>query len=86
MASFSAPHPVFALLDRVWELRENVSAYDASHLTRAELIRCPITVVPAGRTSTRAGQAARPSPIGTSYFLFLARAFSPAGLPVVRAE
>jgi predicted nucleic acid-binding protein len=56
-------YPVFALLDRVWELRDNLSAYDASYvalaelldctlltadaqLSRATVIRCPITVVP----------------------------------------
>jgi len=55
-------YPVFALLERVWKLR-NLSAYDASYVALAELldcdlltadarlsrvpgIRCPVTVVP----------------------------------------
>ncbi len=33
-------HPVGGLLDRVWELRENVSAYDASYLALAEALDC----------------------------------------------
>ena len=33
-------YPVFALLDRVWELRENLSAYDASYVALAELLNC----------------------------------------------
>ena len=33
-------HPVVGLLDRVWELRENVSAYDASYLALAEALGC----------------------------------------------
>lgn len=33
-------YPVFALLDRVWELRDNVSAYDASYVALAELLEC----------------------------------------------
>ena len=35
-------YPVFSLLDRVWELRENLSAYDASYLAVAELLECPL--------------------------------------------
>ena len=35
-------YPVFSLLDRVWELRENVSAYDASYVALAELLDCPL--------------------------------------------
>ncbi|HET9015495.1 MAG TPA: type II toxin-antitoxin system VapC family toxin [Thermomicrobiaceae bacterium] len=55
-----AVHP---LLERIWELRHNLSAYDAGYvalaealdcglvtadarLTRAGVLRCPITVVP----------------------------------------
>ena len=56
-------YPGVFLLDRMWELRENLSAYDASYvalaerlgcnlltadarLSRAQNIRCPVTVVP----------------------------------------
>lgn len=35
-----ARYPVFALLDRVWELRDNLSAYDASYVALAELLQC----------------------------------------------
>jgi predicted nucleic acid-binding protein len=37
-----ARHPVGGLLDRVWELRENVSAYDASYLALAEALGCSL--------------------------------------------
>ena len=30
----------FTLLDRVWELRESLSAYDASYVALAELLDC----------------------------------------------
>jgi predicted nucleic acid-binding protein len=33
-------YPVFALLERVWELREHLSAYDASYVALAELLNC----------------------------------------------
>lgn len=33
-------YPVFALLARVWELRENASAYDASYVALAESLGC----------------------------------------------
>ncbi|MBA2420226.1 MAG: type II toxin-antitoxin system VapC family toxin [Thermoleophilaceae bacterium] len=29
-------------MDRVWELREKVSAYDASYIALAELLDCPL--------------------------------------------
>ena len=35
-------YPVAGLLDRVWELRENVSAYDASYIALAELLDCSL--------------------------------------------
>jgi predicted nucleic acid-binding protein len=35
-------HSVGGLLDRVWELRENVSAYDASYLALAEALGCSL--------------------------------------------
>jgi predicted nucleic acid-binding protein len=33
-------YPVFALLDRVWELRDNLSANDASYVALAEHLGC----------------------------------------------
>lgn len=35
-------YPVTALLARVWELRENVSAYDASYVALAEALGCSL--------------------------------------------
>lgn len=35
-------YPVFSLLHRIWELRENVSAYDASYVAVAELLDCSL--------------------------------------------
>lgn len=35
-------HAVTGLLDRVWELRENVSAYDATYVALAEALDCPV--------------------------------------------
>ena len=35
-------YPVFALLDRVWELRDSLSAYDASYVAVAELLECSV--------------------------------------------
>jgi len=33
-------YPVFSLVDRVWELRHNLSSYDASSIALAELLDC----------------------------------------------
>ena len=35
-------YPAFTLLDRVWEPRENLSAYDASYVALAELLDCSL--------------------------------------------
>jgi predicted nucleic acid-binding protein len=35
-------YPVLALLDRVWELRDSVSAYDASYVALAEHLGCAL--------------------------------------------
>ena len=45
-------YPVFALLDRVWELRDNLSAYDASYVALAELLSC--SLLTADKTLSRA--------------------------------
>jgi predicted nucleic acid-binding protein len=43
-------YPVFSLLDRVWELRDNLSAYDASHVALAELLACNLLTADARLT------------------------------------
>lgn len=40
-------YPVFSLLDRVWELRDNLSAYDASYVALAELLDCELVTADA---------------------------------------
>lgn len=35
-------YAVFTLLDRIWELRANLSAYDAGYVALAEALRCPL--------------------------------------------
>jgi predicted nucleic acid-binding protein len=33
-------YPVFSLVDRVWEIRDNPSAFDGSYIALAELVDC----------------------------------------------
>jgi predicted nucleic acid-binding protein len=47
-------YPMVGLLDRVWELRNNVSAYDASYIALAESLACPLLTADA-RLSRAAG-------------------------------
>ncbi|RBY80553.1 VapC toxin family PIN domain ribonuclease [Geodermatophilus sp. TF02-6] len=35
-------HPLTGLLDRMWALRENVSAYDAAYVALAEALGCAV--------------------------------------------
>lgn len=35
-------YPVYPLLDRVWQLRDNLSAYDASYVALAEALQCSL--------------------------------------------
>jgi len=47
-------YPLRSLLDRVWELRENVSAYDATYVALAELLDCELLTAD-GRLSRAPG-------------------------------
>jgi predicted nucleic acid-binding protein len=40
-------YPYAALSDRVWELRDNVTAYDASYVALAELLSAPLVTLDA---------------------------------------
>ena len=35
-------YPIVGLSDRIWELRDNLTAYDASYVALAELLGCPL--------------------------------------------
>ena len=35
-------HPVRSLLPRIWQLRANLTPYDASYVALAEALRCPL--------------------------------------------
>jgi len=35
-------YPAHSLLDRIWELRDNLSAYDATYVALAELLSCSL--------------------------------------------
>ena len=45
---------VFALFDRIWELADNLTAYDAAYVALAEAIDCPLVTADA-RLSRAAG-------------------------------
>jgi predicted nucleic acid-binding protein len=45
-------YPAHSLLDRIWELRDNLSAYDATYVALAELLECSLLTADA-----RLGQA-----------------------------
>jgi predicted nucleic acid-binding protein len=47
-------YPMVGLLDRIWELRDNLSAYDAAYVALAELLGCAL-VTADGRLSRAAG-------------------------------
>ena len=35
-------HSPFAFFDRIWELRDDLTAYDAAYVVLAEIIECPL--------------------------------------------
>ena len=51
-------YAVHSLLDRVWELRDNLSAYEASYVALAELLGC--SLVTADRRLARAEEVRCP--------------------------
>ena len=40
-------YPVFGLFERIWEIRENLSAYDASYVALAETLDCALVTADA---------------------------------------
>ncbi len=48
-------YPVYGLFERMWEIRENLSAYDATYVALAETLDCPL--VTADARLGNAGQA-----------------------------
>jgi predicted nucleic acid-binding protein len=40
-------HSTFAFFDRIWELRDNLTAYDAAYVALAEIIDCPLVTADA---------------------------------------
>ena len=40
-------HSTFAFFDRIWELRDNLTAYDAAYVALAEAIDCPLVTADA---------------------------------------
>jgi predicted nucleic acid-binding protein len=40
-------HYIFSMFDRIWELRDNLTAYDAAYVALAEAIDCPLVTADA---------------------------------------
>jgi len=40
-------YPVYGLFERIWEIRENLSAYDASYVALAETLDCALVTADA---------------------------------------
>ena len=40
-------HDIFSMFDRIWELRDNLTAYDAAYVSLAEAIDCPLVTADA---------------------------------------
>jgi len=48
-------YPVYGLFERIWEIRDNLSAYDAAYIALAEALDC--SLVTADPRLGNAGQA-----------------------------
>jgi predicted nucleic acid-binding protein len=44
-------YPAFGLIDRIWQLRPNLTAYDATFVALAEILECPLITCDAKITS-----------------------------------
>ncbi|HKA67922.1 MAG TPA: type II toxin-antitoxin system VapC family toxin [Actinomycetes bacterium] len=51
-------YPVAVITDRVWALRHNLSAYDASYVALAEALGCPL-ITTDNRIATASGHVAQ---------------------------
>jgi predicted nucleic acid-binding protein len=40
-------HSTFAFFDRIWELRDSLTAYDAAYVALAEIMECPLVTADA---------------------------------------
>jgi predicted nucleic acid-binding protein len=40
-------HGSFSMVDRIWQLRDNLTAYDAAYVALAEIIECPLVTADA---------------------------------------
>ncbi len=45
-------YPTFSVLGRIWDLRENLSSYDAWYIALAELLGCPLLTADARLSRT----------------------------------
>lgn len=64
--------PTFSLLERVWQLRDNLSAYDALYVALAEALDCALLTADArlsratrSELSDHRRSAVSPAPVGT---------------------
>ena len=51
-------YPVAVITDRVWALRHNLTAYDASYIALAEALSCPL-ITTDNRIATASGHVAQ---------------------------